>query len=160
MLILIPLFLALVLPRVIYTPINPADNADESAVNESSFLVPAGGVPPSSGLSPVPIFEGEASKYGTFQAAHPAIPPSGPVSRTPTPVPSHTADKVSSAVNTTQYIANVSKQSDRKPEVALDPSWGEIFRRIKRIAPYLWPSKSIALQFLVVSTTRVPIRIL
>lgn len=106
-LILIPLFFALVIPRVIYTRINADEDADESAVNESSFLVPAGGVLPSSGLSPVPSFEGEASKYGTFQAAHPAIPPSGPVTRPPTPVPSHTADKVSFAVNTIVYSANM-----------------------------------------------------
>ena len=107
-LILIPLFFALVLPRVIYIPISANEDADESAVNESSFLVSSGGVPPSSGLSTVPSFEGEASKYGTFQAAHPAIPTSGPVTRSPTPAPSHTVDKVSLVVNTIKYSTNMS----------------------------------------------------
>lgn len=106
-LILIPLFFALVLPRVVYAPISADEDADESAANESSFLVPAGGVLPSSGLSPVPGFAGEASKYGTFQAAHPAIPPSGPVTRAPTPAPSHAADKVYFTVNKIKYSANM-----------------------------------------------------
>lgn len=30
----------------------------------------------------------------------------------------------------------------------MDPSWGEILRRISHITPYLWPSKSRFLQFL------------
>ncbi len=43
-----------------------------------------------------------------------------------------------------------SSRSKEKDEIALDPSWGEILHRLRRISPYLWPSKSRALQFLAV----------
>jgi ATP-binding cassette subfamily B (MDR/TAP) protein 6 len=33
----------------------------------------------------------------------------------------------------------------------LDPSWAEIWRRIRRLSPYLWPSRSTYLQLLAVS---------
>lgn len=39
-------------------------------------------------------------------------------------------------------------RTPEKESIDLDPSWGEILRRIGRITPYLWPSKSGALQFL------------
>ena len=52
-------------------------------------------------------------------------------------VPSHTANKVSLMVNTIRYIANMLKQSNRKPKVTIDPLWGKSFRCIK---PIVWPS--------------------
>jgi hypothetical protein len=151
-LLLVPLFIGLIFPRVVYTPVNTRDDTDST---DSTFLLPAGGVPPpSTGLSSVPGLSGEASKYGTFQSAHPAIPPSGPVTRAHTPVPSHGRDKV---CITRSYRFGPSLtlhtfQPDEKPDVALDPSWGELGRRLRRISPYLWPSKSISLQFLAVSS--------
>lgn len=93
-LLLVPLFFGLVLPRVVYTPISTDEDEDGVDANDSTFLLPAGTVPLSTGLSSIPGFAGEASKYGTFQAAHPAIPPSGPATRAHTPVPSHNQDKV------------------------------------------------------------------
>lgn len=92
MLLLIPLFFVLVFPRVVYTPIS-ADDEDVSP-NASSFLLPAGEPVPSTGFPSVPGLSGEASKYGTFRSAHPAIPPSGPTTRAHTPVPSNRQDKV------------------------------------------------------------------
>jgi ATP-binding cassette subfamily B (MDR/TAP) protein 6 len=93
-LLLVPLFFGLVFPRVVYTPVEAGDDADEYNATDSTFLLSAAGAPPSTGLSPVPGLSGEASKYGTFQSAHPAVPPSGPVTRAQTPVPSHGNDKV------------------------------------------------------------------
>ena len=94
-LLLVPLFFGLICPRVIYIPADTGDDTDGYDPTDSTFLLPAGGAPPAStGLSSVPGLSGEASKYGTFQSAHPAIPPSGPVTRAQTPVPSHGHDKV------------------------------------------------------------------
>ncbi|EEB86618.1 hypothetical protein MPER_16362, partial [Moniliophthora perniciosa FA553] len=36
--------------------------------------------------------------------------------------------------------------AEEKPEITLEPTWGEIWRRIKRLSPYLWPKKSRPLQ--------------
>lgn len=44
-----------------------------------------------------------------------------------------------------------SQKKVTKPDVNLDPSWSEIWRRIRRISPYLWPSGSLPLQGLAVS---------
>lgn len=93
-LLLVPLFFALVFPRVVYTSIDPDEVAEAHAPTASSFLLPPGELSPSTGLSFVPGLSGEASKYGTFRSAHPAIPPSVPTSRTHTPVPSNGQDKV------------------------------------------------------------------
>jgi len=43
------------------------------------------------------------------------------------------------------------QQLEAKPEISLEPGWSEIWCRLKRITPYLWPSKSRHLQFLAVS---------
>jgi hypothetical protein len=94
-LILVPLFFGLIFPRVVYTSVDTGDDNAAYDSTDSTFLLPSGGTPPpSTGLSNVPGLSGEASKYGTFQSAHPAIPPSGPVTRAHTPVPSNGHDKV------------------------------------------------------------------
>jgi hypothetical protein len=93
-LLLVPLFFGLVLPRIVYTPVNTEDDTGSYDPTDSTFLLPAGDAPPSTGLSSVPGLSGEASKYGTFRSAHPAVPPSGPVTRAHTPAPSHGHDKV------------------------------------------------------------------
>ncbi|EPT00005.1 hypothetical protein FOMPIDRAFT_129886 [Fomitopsis schrenkii] len=128
-LVLAPLFLALVFPRVAYVPVQ---NGDEPSRSETSLLLPAEeGDAPSTGLSNV---SAESSKYGTFRpTARSRLHASQPTTRTPTPAPSSVSP---------------SKGKDAKEEVALDPSWSEMFARLRRIAPYLWPSKSFPLQIL------------
>ena len=42
-----------------------------------------------------------------------------------------------------------------KEEVNVDPTWGELLHRLRHIAPYLWPSKSRALQMLAVCVDKV-----
>jgi hypothetical protein len=41
-------------------------------------------------------------------------------------------------------------QSSPDKDVDLDPSWNELFRRLRRITPYLWPKKSRPLQLIAV----------
>ncbi|KAI0356362.1 hypothetical protein OH77DRAFT_1589332 [Trametes cingulata] len=129
-LLLVPLFFALLFPRVSYIPV---ENADEEAPTDSSLLLPPQDAAASSaGLSP---FSAEASKYGTFRSGRSVGQSSGPTTRTHTPAPS-------------TVRAPPPKAQEAKEDIALDPSWREIFARIKHISPYLWPSKSFTLQFL------------
>ncbi|KAH9924903.1 uncharacterized protein B0H18DRAFT_1010688 [Fomitopsis serialis] len=109
-------------------------NGDHSSRSETSLLLPAEeGAAPSTGLAPV---SAENGKYGTFRpTARSTLHASGPTTRTHTPAPSSVA-------------VSPLKGRDVKEEVALDPSWSEIIARIRRISPYLWPSKSFALQTL------------
>ncbi|KAF9451287.1 hypothetical protein P691DRAFT_787477 [Macrolepiota fuliginosa MF-IS2] len=125
-LILVPLLASLSSPRVVYTPIEPEDNSAAPAT-DSTFLLPSDAANRLSSGSPVT----EASKYGTFRDPRSNLQPSAPVTRQGTPVPSTVPDKVES-----------------KPEISLEPSWSEIWQRIKRLVPYLWPSKSRYLQLL------------
>ncbi|KAI8975885.1 hypothetical protein BD414DRAFT_172105 [Trametes punicea] len=135
-LLLAPLFFALLFPRISYVPV---EAANEEAPTDTSLLLPPQDVAaPSAGLSP---FMAEASKYGTFRSGRSVGQSSGPTTRTHTPAPS--------AVRLPPP-----KAQEVKEDIALDPSWREIFARIKRISPYLWPSKSFALQFLAVCFTR------
>ncbi|KAI0829891.1 hypothetical protein BC628DRAFT_1314647 [Trametes gibbosa] len=129
-LLLVPLFFALLFPRVSYVPV---ETIDEEAPSDTSLLLPAQDTAaPSSGLSP---FSAEASKYGTFRSGRSVGQSSSPTTRTHTPAPS------------TVRIPPP-KAQQVKEDIALDPSWREIFARIKHITPYLWPSKSFTLQFL------------
>nr|GAT57680.1 ABC transporter protein [Mycena chlorophos] len=113
---------ALASPRTIYKAVSQ-DTVEEVPTDSSSLLPP-----PSTGLSASP---NEATKYGTFRPARNGLAVSNTASRVPSPLPSEGAD-----------------QAAQKPEISLDPSWGEIWRRIRRITPYLWPSKSRSLQLL------------
>ncbi|KAI0072708.1 hypothetical protein K474DRAFT_338651 [Panus rudis PR-1116 ss-1] len=124
---------ALVTPRVSYLPIQ---NGDEEAPTSSSPLLNAESGAPSTGLSPL---EGEAGKYGTFRTSRSQFPPSGPTTRSPTPAPS--ASRV-------PQPKRKPIPEDPKDEINPDPSWGELYDRLKRITPYLWPSKNRGLQFL------------
>ncbi|EIW63180.1 uncharacterized protein TRAVEDRAFT_62820 [Trametes versicolor FP-101664 SS1] len=129
-LLLVPLLSALLFPRVSYVP---AETIDEETPTDTSLLIPAqDAAAPSSGLSP---FSAEASKYGTFRSGRSVAQSSGPTTRTHTPAPS-------------TVRVPPPKAHEAKEDIALDPSWCEIFARIKHIAPYLWPSKSASLQFL------------
>ncbi|OSD01299.1 hypothetical protein PYCCODRAFT_1452858 [Trametes coccinea BRFM310] len=129
-LLLVPLFFALLFPRIAYVPV---ETADEEAPTDTSLLLPAqAAAATSAGLSPL---SAEASKYGTFRSGRSVGASSGPTTRTHTPAPS-------------TIRVPPPKAQEAKEDIALDPSWREIFARIKHIAPYLWPSKSVALQFL------------
>jgi hypothetical protein len=135
----VPLLAGLAKPRVSYLPIQ--NGADEEAPTSSSLLLPSElGAAPSTGLSPL---AGDASKYGTFRTSRSLVPTvSGPTTRAPTPAPSQN-----------RLAHKQASKSQDKEEVTLDPSWGEIMRRLYRISPYLWPSKSRALQLVAVRTT-------
>ncbi|KAL6308193.1 hypothetical protein BKA93DRAFT_726289 [Sparassis latifolia] len=129
-LLLAPLLVALLCPRVAYLPVHDGEEAVPTA--SSLLLPPQEGVPTSTNLSAV---SAETSKYGTFENGRPTrsmLQASSPTTRTHTPAPSIPPPKGNAA----------------KEEVALDPSWREIYARIKHIVPYLWPSKSFTLQFL------------
>lgn len=132
-LLLVPLLVALLVPRVVYTAIQNDGNLEAHPPTQSSFLLsPDSNVQPSTGLSAVAGLSGDASKYGTFRTARSNLQRSVPTTRAATPAPSTAADP----------------KSDAKPEIVLDPSWAEIWRRIRRLSPYLWPSKSSHLQLL------------
>ncbi|KAI0743423.1 hypothetical protein C8Q80DRAFT_1107266 [Daedaleopsis nitida] len=129
-LLLAPLLFALVFPRISYVPV---ETSDEEAPTDTSLLLPAqDAAAPSAGLSPL---SAEARKYGTFRSGHSLGQNSGLTTRTNTPAPS-------------TVRVPPPKAQETKEEIALDPSWREIFVRIKHITPYLWPSKSFGLQFL------------
>lgn len=49
-------------------------------------------------------------------------------------------------------IAFSFQPSTKEKEINLDPSWGELWTRLRRITPYLWPSKSRGLQVIAVRT--------
>ncbi|CAK5265361.1 unnamed protein product [Mycena citricolor] len=120
------LVFALSSPRIVYKAVTQ-DQAPESSIAEESSLLPA----PSTGLSPVSAEA--ASKYGTFGVA-PSETSLNPTTRGPSPMRADVADSKKLASS----------------EVSLDPSWREIWRRLARLSPYLWPSKSRSLQLLVV----------
>ncbi|KAI0785526.1 hypothetical protein C8Q75DRAFT_794509 [Abortiporus biennis] len=131
---LAPLFVALIYPIVRYVPVS---DGDEEAPTASSLLLPSGDASaPSSGLAP--LENNEASKYGTFRVSrsihHTA---SGPTTRTPTPAPSHLR---------VPQPKRAPRTPETKEDVSFDPSWSEIWCRLKHITPYLWPSKSRGLQ--------------
>jgi len=125
-LLLFPLLASLLSPRVTYTPV-PTTVDPQTA---SSFLLPPeAGHQQSSGLQ---ALSAESSKYGTFNPSRASQNfQSAPVTRTATPAPSTAPDG-----------------REPKSEISLEPSWSEIFARIRRLTPYLWPSKSRYLQFL------------
>ncbi|KAH9929622.1 uncharacterized protein BXZ73DRAFT_47940 [Epithele typhae] len=130
-LLLVPLFVALIFPRVSYVPVQQA--ADEEAPTDTSLLLPTqDAATTSSGLSPL---SAEVSKYGTFQSTRSLGQTSALTTRTNTPAPS-------------TVRLPPPKARGPKEDIALDPSWGEILVRIKHLIPYLWPSKSFALQLL------------
>lgn len=57
--------------------------------------------------------------------------------------------------STASFLARfITASQEGKEDIALDPSWREIFARIKHITPYLWPSKSFGLQLLAVRKPR------
>lgn len=118
-LVLLVLFPALFFPRTLYEPVEQNGAAAQTA--ETSLLVPPAASAESSALA------APKAKYGTFNPA-----PSTPPSRAQTPAPSIGGPSSSS--------------NDRPPRAEL--SWSEIGARLRRLFPYLWPHKSVGLQFL------------
>ncbi|KAJ3749144.1 mitochondrial half-size ABC transporter [Lentinula detonsa] len=125
--LLIPLLTSLLAPRVVYTSIL-AEGEAEGITTETSVLLPEASQT-SPGLLAVPV-PSDHTKYGTFRPTRSTLQQSTPTTRAPTPV----------------QLQNVSE----KPEITLEPSWSELMQRIKRLSPYLWPSKSHSLQLIAV----------
>lgn len=162
-LLLVPLLFVLLFPRVTYVPV---ETSVEEASTDTTLLLPAqDAAAPSSGLSPL---SAELSKYGTFRSGRSIGQNSIATTRTATPAPSTVRvpppkAQVSQAArfwcirgvtDACIHIVLFADPQEAKEDIALDPSWREIFDRIKHITPYLWPSKSFPLQFLAVRTTR------
>ncbi|KAL0580337.1 ATP-binding cassette-type vacuolar membrane transporter Hmt1 [Marasmius crinis-equi] len=120
----IPLLFVLSNPRVTYLPVEPAVNEEDVGV--PSLLHPQA-AQPSTGL--LAVTPPERSKYGTFRSTRSAYSQTAPSTRAPTPTPSQ-------------------NKPEEKPEITLEPSWSEIWRRLNRLSPYLWPKKSRPLQLL------------
>ncbi|KAJ3819599.1 mitochondrial half-size ABC transporter [Lentinula raphanica] len=125
--LLIPLLTSLLTPRVVYTSILAEGGAEDITTETSGLLSDT--PQPSTGLLAAPV-PSNPTKYGTFRPSRSTLQQSTPTTRAPTPVRSQ----------------NVSE----KPEITLEPSWGEFMHRIKRLSPYLWPSKSHFLQLVAV----------
>ncbi|KAJ7078899.1 hypothetical protein B0H15DRAFT_859656 [Mycena belliarum] len=122
------LVVALASPRIVYKSVAHNESEGFTATDGSSLLPP-----PSTGLSPLSALPSDSTKYGTFRTPRSGLAQSNPATRVPSPLRPETPDV----------------KSSEKPEISLDPSWSEIWRRISRLAPYLWPSKSRSLQLLV-----------
>ncbi|KAG9081599.1 hypothetical protein FS749_007546 [Ceratobasidium sp. UAMH 11750] len=118
------LFAVLFYPRTAYEP-TQSSPAPQTA--ETSLLIPATATT-SAGLS------APKAKYGTF---NPPAPSSGPPSRAQTPAPSIGGPSTSAA-------------AADKPARTEPLSWSETGARLKRLAPYLWPSNNFSLQLLAV----------
>jgi len=121
--LLLPLLTSLLTPRVVYSSVHTESGTEEQT--DTSLLLPAEATA-STGLAvPVPS---EQVKYGTFPPSRSALQQSTPTTRAPTPAPSQKANE--------------------KPEITLEPTWSELVQRIRRLSPYLWPSKSPSLQLI------------
>jgi hypothetical protein len=124
-LVLLVLFPVLFFPRTAYVA---SQSSDAPQTGETSLLIPAtaaASAETSAGLA------APKAKYGTFNPA----PSTAPPSRAQTPAPS---------------IGGPSTSTADKPTRTEPLSWAETGARLKRLAPYLWPSKSYGLQFLAV----------
>ncbi|KAG2033522.1 hypothetical protein BDR03DRAFT_967434 [Suillus americanus] len=123
---LLPLLVALFFPRVIYLAAQSHGYTEEA--DETAPLVSHHVPHDSLLLQPEdadPDGHSSAAKYGTFTSR------SGPTTRSASPV---------------LGVREPTKTTPR--EVAVDPSWRELFTRISRITPHLWPSRYPKLQFI------------
>ncbi|EFI28192.1 mitochondrial half-size ABC transporter [Coprinopsis cinerea okayama7 len=128
-LLLFSLLGSLVSPRVTYTAVPSTDDEVQQPTASSFLLPPEAGHQQSTGLS---ALNGENSKYGTFRPTRSNVASSAPATRATTPAPS------------------TAPGFEPKPEISLEPTWSELFARIRRLSPYLWPSKSRYLQFVAI----------
>lgn len=132
-LLLLPLLVGLSSPRITYNPVRGDDDIESPEATASTFLLPPGTIAHSStGLAVASGLNGESSKYGTFHTTRSNLQGSVPATRATTPAPSMGPDT----------------KSEPKPEISFEPSWSELWKRIRRLGPYLWPSKNPWLQFL------------
>ncbi|ETW80963.1 ABC transporter [Heterobasidion irregulare TC 32-1] len=130
-LLLVPLFFAFISPRVTYSAVS-VNGAEPGPTSTSLLLPPEAGASLSTGLNASPV---DGSKYGTFRSTGSTnLTASGPTTR------AHTPDPASRILPL--------KPSTKEKEINLDPSWGELWTRLRRITPYLWPSKSRGLQMI------------
>lgn len=123
---LLPLLVALFFPRVVYLSAQSHGYTEE--VDETAPLISQHVPHQSLLLQPEdadPDGPSSTAKYGTFTSR------SGPTTRCASPVPG---------------VREPNKTTPR--EVAVDPSWRELFSRLSRIAPHLWPSRYPKLQFI------------
>ncbi|KAG1727621.1 ABC transporter type 1, transmembrane domain-containing protein [Suillus lakei] len=122
---LLPLLVALFFPRVVYLSVQSHDYTEEA--DENAPLMSQHVPHDSLLLQPEDADpDGPSStKYGTF------ISRSGPTTRCASPIPG---------------VREPNKTTPR--EVAVDPSWRELFTRISRLTPHLWPSRYPKLQFI------------
>ncbi|KAF8267679.1 hypothetical protein EI94DRAFT_1729904 [Lactarius quietus] len=129
-LLLFPLFIALINPLVTYTSITSSEAFEGEPVATTLLLPPEDGVNASTGLA---VGAAAGIKYGTFHStASAATTVSVPATRPQTP------DRAAAKV----------QPAHKEKEVDIDPSWNEILRRLRRISPYLWPKKSRTLQLI------------
>ncbi|KAF8629157.1 hypothetical protein AX17_005742 [Amanita inopinata Kibby_2008] len=127
-LLLASLFGSLLCPRLIYRAVDAQDDLDVVPTT-SSFLIRS-----EQGIhTPTRSDIGDTSKYGTFRSTRSNLQRSAPTTRAATPAPSTGPE-----------------QKIETKEISLDPSWGEIWRRLRRLMPYLWPQKSPSLQTLAI----------
>ncbi|KAH8119171.1 hypothetical protein DFH11DRAFT_1780939 [Phellopilus nigrolimitatus] len=148
LLVLIPLYPALALPRVNYVSASEVRQTDGGVVSvataeDTSLLVPAeDGALASQGLSTSNV-NGQ-SAYGTFGGARSLAPTIGTITRSHTPSPSEAQDVLQS------LKPSSSATKIQSPDVVKveNPTWGELYRRIKKLAPFLWPTGIASLQFL------------
>ncbi|KAG2052405.1 hypothetical protein BDR06DRAFT_957682 [Suillus hirtellus] len=123
---LLPLLVALFFPRVVYLSAQSHGYTEE--VDETAPLISQHVPHQSLLLQPEdadPDGPSSTAKYGTFTSR------SGPTTRCASPVPG---------------VRESNKTTPR--EVAVDPSWRELFSRLSRIVPHLWPSRYPKLQFI------------
>ncbi|KAG1799838.1 uncharacterized protein HD556DRAFT_69973 [Suillus plorans] len=123
---LLPLLVALFFPRVVYLSAQSHGYTEE--VDETAPLISQHVPHQSLLLQPEdadPDGPSSTAKYGTFTSR------SGPTTRCASPVPG---------------VREPNKTTPR--EVAVDPSWRELFSRLSRITPHLWPSRYPKLQFI------------
>ncbi|KAF9529277.1 hypothetical protein CPB83DRAFT_852990 [Crepidotus variabilis] len=131
-LLLLPLLATLTYPRTQYTSVATYQDVEQSEPTLASLLMPNAAGNQSTGLLLPNNGNGESSKYGTFHVNRSALQASAPVTRAGTPAPStgpHT-------------------KGDSKPEITFEPTWAEVWSRLKKLTPYLWPKNSPRLQFL------------
>ncbi|KAF9484487.1 hypothetical protein BDN70DRAFT_989577 [Pholiota conissans] len=147
--LLLPLLVGLVTPRIIYSSVGSFDDIESPEPTTSTFLLPPGaGAHSSVGLSGL---NGEGSKYGTFHPTRSNLQASAPVTRPATPAPS--TAPTDTKVEITSFIGYeclnilLPLQTD-KPEISFEPSWGELWKRLRRLSPYLWPKNDRWLQLL------------
>lgn len=86
-LLLLPLLVGLISPRVTYNPVRGDDNVESLEATASTFLLPPT-AHSSVGLGVASGLNGESSKYGTFHTTRSNLQGSVPATRATTPAPS------------------------------------------------------------------------